>query len=89
MADITLNVPDISCSHCERTILNALQGREGVQSVRVNVPAKAVYLTYDEGALSLDHVKDILDEEGYTVASIQEGVDPNEGKRKFIPLLSK
>ena len=39
MATTVLNVPDISCEHCERTITNALQPVDGVRSVRVDIPA--------------------------------------------------
>lgn len=73
MSQVTLNVPDISCSHCEKTVLGALQGKPGVRSVRVSVPTKQVYLDYDESALSLEQVADILDEEGYTVDSSSAG----------------
>lgn len=66
--DVVLSVPDISCAHCEKTVVNALQGKPGVQAVRVDIPAKTVHLSYDESALSLDQVGAILDEEGYPVA---------------------
>ncbi len=71
MSQITLNVPDISCAHCERAILNALQDRPGVNTVQVSIPNKTVNLDYDDGRLSLQEVTDILDEEGYTVAGTQ------------------
>jgi copper chaperone len=88
MSQITLNVPDISCAHCEKTVLGALQGQSGVNSVHVNIPAKAVYLDYDESATNLDKVKSLLDEEGYPVAGVEEGA-PTEGtRRNFIPLSS-
>jgi len=88
MSQVTLNVPDISCAHCEKTVLGALQGQPGVNSVQVNIPSKAVYLDYDESATSLDTVKSLLDEEGYPVAGVQEG-GPTEGNRRnFIPLSS-
>ncbi len=68
MSQITLNVPDISCGHCEKTVLEALRDKPGVKGVQVNIPAKSVYLDYDENAYSLDQVKEALDEEGYPVA---------------------
>lgn len=71
MSQITLNVPDISCAHCERAILGALQDRPGVNTVQVSIPDKTVNLDYDDSRLSLQEVTDILDEEGYTVASAQ------------------
>lgn len=89
MSQVILNVPDISCGHCEKTVLGALEGKPGVNSVRVDIPAKAVYLDYDESALNLDQVGAILDEEGYPVAGAHEGGAPDAPKRGFIPLTSK
>jgi copper chaperone len=68
MAQVTLNVPDISCAHCEKTIVQALRGKPGIQAVAVSIPSKIVLLKYDEGQIALDEVKEILDEEGYPVA---------------------
>lgn len=85
MSQISLNVPDISCGHCETTVRTALQGKPGVKSVQVDIPAKIVYLDYDENAFSLEQVKEVLDEEGYPVAGTGEGGQ----KRGFIPLSSK
>jgi copper chaperone len=69
MTQVTLNVPDISCAHCEKTIVEALRGKPGVQAVAVSVPSKIVLLKYDESQIALDEVKEILDEEGYPVTS--------------------
>ena len=69
MIQVKLDVPDISCAHCEKTILGALRGKPGVQAVAVSVPAKSVLLKYDEDAITLHDVEEILDEEGYPVAS--------------------
>ena len=69
MARVTLNVPDIDCEHCEHAITEALQPVAGVRSVQVDVPTKQVRLEYDESALSVDRVKEILKEEDYPVAS--------------------
>ena len=70
MNTVTLNVPDISCEHCERTITNALQPAEGVQSVRVDIPAKQVHVDYDEAHIEVDKMKEILQEEDYPVESV-------------------
>jgi copper chaperone CopZ len=71
MTQVKLSVPDISCAHCEKTILEALRGKPGVQAVAVSVPNKSVLLKYDENAITLDNVEEILDEEGYPVAGAQ------------------
>ncbi len=70
MSQITLNVPDISCEHCEKTVVGALQDQPGVKAVKVNIPAKTVNLDYDDNSLSLQQVKEILDGEGYPVAGV-------------------
>ncbi len=70
MKTVTLNVPDITCGHCERTITAALTPLEGVQTVRVDIPAKQVTLVFDESRLGLDRVQKILSEEDYPVESI-------------------
>ncbi len=89
MSQVILNVPDISCGHCEKTVLSALQGKPGVKSVQVDIPAKSVYLDYDPQALSLEQVSEMLDEEGYPVAGSREGTLADSGKRNFIPLTGK
>jgi copper chaperone len=88
MTNVILNVPDLSCSHCEKTVRTALEGQPGVQSVYVDLPTKKVYLAYDESAIDLAHVSEILDEEGYTVADYEPGLPPAR-KRELIPLLGK
>ena len=45
MSHVILEVPDISCAHCEKTILTTLQGQPGVKTVQVSIPAKTVDLT--------------------------------------------
>lgn len=69
MSRTVLSVPDISCEHCERTITGALKGQPGVNSVRVDIPARKVTLDYDESAIGLEKIGLILDDEGYPVQS--------------------
>ncbi|MBO0884895.1 MAG: heavy-metal-associated domain-containing protein [Mycobacterium sp.] len=70
MANTILNVPDISCEHCERTITNALTPISGVRQVRVDIPGKQVRVDFDESKVSVDQMKDVLQEEDYPVESI-------------------
>lgn len=70
MAKVTLNVPDISCEHCERTITNALSPVDGVRSVKVDIPAKLVEVDYDDAAVDVNKMKGILQEEDYPVESV-------------------
>ena len=70
MANVVLNVPDISCEHCERAITGALSPVEGVQSVSVDIPARQVKVEYDAAQVDLDKMKDILQDEDYPVESV-------------------
>ena len=69
MATATLNVPNISCEHCQRTITNALTPVEGVRRITVDIPTKEVHVDYDEMRLDIERLKAILQEEDYPVAS--------------------
>ncbi|MFI5267192.1 MAG: heavy-metal-associated domain-containing protein [Chloroflexota bacterium] len=71
MATTVLKVPDISCEHCEKTITQALSPVEGVRDVRVDIPSKLVHITYDESTISVDKMKEVLEEEEYPVESVQ------------------
>jgi copper chaperone len=70
VANVTLNVPDISCEHCERAITGALAPVDGVNSVSVDIPSKQVKVDYDPSQVDLDKMKDILQEEDYPVESV-------------------
>jgi copper chaperone len=70
MATTVLNVPDISCEHCERTITNALTPISGVRTVNVDIPGKQVRVDYDQTQVSVDKMKEVLQEEDYPVESV-------------------
>ena len=70
MTNVTLNVPDISCEHCEHTITSTLQPVDGVRSVRVDIAARQVRVDYDETQVSLQRMKELLQEEDYPVESV-------------------
>ena len=70
MKTVVLNVPDISCEHCERTITEALTPMDGVRSVNVDIPTKQVRVEYDEGTADVEQMKGVLEEEDYPVASV-------------------
>jgi copper chaperone len=69
MAIATLNVPDISCEHCERTVKNALTPLEGVRDVQVDLGTKRIRVTFDERVVTVEQLKRVLQGEDYPVAS--------------------
>ena len=68
MTTETLSVPDISCDHCRRTIETALTRLPGVRAATVDVGARAVQVTYDEGTVGPATIRTTLADEGYEVA---------------------
>ena len=71
MATNVLNVPDISCGHCQATITKALSPLPGVQAVNVDIPTRKVTVEYDPSVVQLDAMKDVLAEEDYPVESTE------------------
>jgi len=70
MATSVLNVPDISCGHCQATITKALSPLPGVQGVNVDIPSKKVTVEYDPAVVQVDAMKGVLAEEDYPVESV-------------------
>lgn len=68
MSQVVLNVPNISCGHCERTITGALSPVEGVRKVDVDIASRQVRVNFDETAVGLERIEQILAEEDYPVA---------------------
>ncbi len=71
MTKKVLSVPDISCSHCERAITNALEPLEGIESVKVDIPAHLVSVEFDEAKVGIDKIKEVLLEEEYPVSAVR------------------
>jgi copper chaperone len=71
MATTVLTVPDISCEHCVQAVTQALQPLEGVRSVRVDIPTQKVRVEYDESAVGVERMKEVLQEEDYPVAAVE------------------
>lgn len=65
----TLTVPDISCEHCEHTILEALTPLHGIESVKVDIPGHLVDVEFDDRLVDLDRISRVLAENDYPVAT--------------------
>jgi len=66
MKQVTLQVNGMSCQHCVHSIEKALK-EIGAQA-RVDLGGKTVTVEYDENNLTLDAVKEAIEEQGYDVA---------------------
>jgi copper chaperone len=68
MTENTLRVPDMSCDHCEAAVEGELNKISGVRKANADVEKGTVEVTYDEGAVTTEDLKDAIEEAGYTVA---------------------
>lgn len=69
MKNVILNVNGMSCSHCENAVKKAVGGLSGVSNVAVDLAKKTVIVDYDEAKLTLDQIKNEIDDQGYEVVS--------------------
>jgi len=67
MKNITLNVEGMSCSHCVNAVTKAVTALDGVSGVSVSLEGKTVGVDFDEEKVSLDSIKEAIEEEGYDV----------------------
>lgn len=65
----TLNVKGMSCSHCVNAIETSLKELAGVGSVNVDLDGGKVSVSFDEAVVSLEKVKEAIEDAGYDVAS--------------------
>ena len=64
--DLKINVPEISCDHCKNTIEELLNSQENIDSAVVDVQKKEVFVS-SSNQVSIDELKTLLDDHGYTV----------------------
>lgn len=62
----TLTVHGMSCSHCVNAVQSALQ-EIGVKA-EVDLAKKTVTVHFDESKVTLEKIKETIDEQGYEVA---------------------
>ncbi len=67
MTKEVLNVNGMSCSHCVTAITSAVGGLDGVTDVVVDLGAKTVTVEFNSDKVSLDGVRQAIEEEGYDV----------------------
>lgn len=72
MTEAILTVPDMSCAHCEQSVISALSPAEGVEQVTVDLPTKTVKVVFDAERVRVEQLSAILAEEDYPVASVSQ-----------------
>jgi copper chaperone len=67
MEKVTLNVQGMSCDHCVKAVEGSVGELNGVSSVKVNLKANTVDVEYNNQDVSLDKIKETIDDQGYDV----------------------
>jgi copper chaperone len=67
MEKVTLNVQGMSCDHCVKAVEGSVGELNGVSSVKVNLKANTVDVEYNNQEVSLDKIKETIDDQGYDV----------------------
>jgi copper chaperone len=67
MEKVTLNVQGMSCDHCVKAVEGSVSELNGVSSVKVNLKANTVDVEYNNQEVSLDKIKETIDDQGYGV----------------------
>lgn len=67
MEKIVLNVNGMSCSHCEKAVINAVSVLAGVSKVVVDLASKTVTVDYQEGLSEPVDFKLAIEDQGYDV----------------------
>ena len=69
MENVIIKVEGMSCSHCENAIKKAVGTMGGVDKVSVNLELKSVTVDFDASVVTLDHIKQAIEDQGYDVMS--------------------
>ncbi|MCM3726597.1 copper chaperone [Neobacillus bataviensis] len=67
MEKVTLNVQGMSCGHCVKAVEGSVGALNGVSSVKVDLKAAKVDVEFNTQEVSLDKIKETIDDQGYDV----------------------
>lgn len=62
-----LNVEGMSCSHCENAVKKSVGALSGVDNVSVDLKDKKVTVDFDPSEVTLDAIKEAIEDQGYDV----------------------
>ncbi|MCA1031560.1 copper chaperone CopZ [Bacillus timonensis] len=68
MEKVTLNVSGMSCGHCVKAVEGSVGELSGVTSVKVNLSEGTVDVEFNSSEVTIDAIKEAIDDQGYDVA---------------------
>lgn len=66
-SNVTLNVQGMSCGHCVSSVEKSVGSIDGVKEVKVHLESGEVDVSFEEDKVSLDVIKETIDDQGYDV----------------------
>lgn len=67
MENVTLTVQGMSCGHCVKAVEGSVGELNGVDKVKVNLEAGQVDVAFDSSKVTVDTIKETIDDQGYDV----------------------
>lgn len=67
MENTTLQVKGMSCDHCVKAVEGSVGKLSGVESVKVDLKAESVNVKFNPELVTLDQIKETIDDQGYDV----------------------
>lgn len=67
MATKTLEVQGMTCGHCKASVEGALKKLDGVSTAEVHLETGKVDVTFDESKVTVDALKEAVEDQGYDV----------------------
>ena len=61
----TLKIPSLHCNNCGNTVKRVLNPLPSVEVTQVDTEAKQVIVQFDESEVSLNRIREALEEVGY------------------------
>ncbi|RNA69472.1 copper chaperone CopZ [Alteribacter keqinensis] len=63
----TILVEGMTCNHCKSAVEGALTNMSGVHAAEVNLKEKNVTVEYDDSTVTIEAMKEEIDDQGYDV----------------------
>lgn len=69
---VTLEIGGMHCAGCSSAVEKALSKREGVVQAAVNLSTEKAYVDYDKSLISVEEIKQAVEDAGYEVLEQQK-----------------
>jgi len=67
---LVLKVEGMTCNHCKAAVENAVRQLSGVLAAEVDLSRKTVTVQYEPDRVSVEQMKQAIEEEGYDVVDV-------------------